>query len=187
MSCSKLIPLNFDIYDLCKDKKELDLTIDISDFDKSKVSLIKSEVNPNNFKTLYDGQKFPLKVDVLNGKLKQSRCFEDAIYLSIKDNCVSNRIKLNQLFECLKEKTTDELTQDKKESEILNSIGWNKIWMGFSDYDLTEKHIYHFKNVCLAIDQVTSVPDECFRMYRLECSMIAGSVVMCKNCDTFFL
>ena len=114
MSCSKLIPLNFDIYDLCKDKKELDLAIDISDFDKSKVSLIKSEVNPNNFKILYDSQKFRLKVDVLNGNLKQSRCFEDAIYLSTKDDYVSNRIKLNQLFECLKEKTTDELTQDEK-------------------------------------------------------------------------
>ena len=179
MSCSKLIPLNFDIYDLCKDKKELDLAIGISDFDKSKISLIKSEVNPNNFKTLYDSQKFRLKVDVLNGKLKQSICFEDAIYLSIKDDCVSSRIKLNQLFECLKEKTTDEI--------LLNFIEWNNIWMGFSDYDLTEKHIYHFENVCLAIDQVTSVPDEYFRMYRLECSMIAGSVVMCKDCDSFFL
>ena len=187
MSCSKLIPLNFDIYNLCKDKKELDLAIDISDFDKPKVSLIKSEVNLNNFKILYDSQKFRLKVDVLNGNLKQSRCFADAIYLSIKDDCVSNRIKLNQLFECLKEKTTDELTQDEKENEILNFIEWNKIWMRFSDYDLTEKHIYHFENVCLAIDQVTSVPDEYFRMYRLECSMIAGSIVMCENCDSFFL
>ena len=46
---------------------------------------------------------------------------------------------------------------------------------------------YHFENVCLAIYQVNSVPDEYFRMYRLECSMRAGSVVMRKNCNTFFL
>ena len=187
MACSKFIPLTFDIYDMFKGEKELDLSIDISDFGKSKVSLIRSEINSNNFKILYDGQKFRLKVGVLNGKLKQSRCFEDAIYLSIKDDCSSNRARLNEMFECLKKTTTNELTQEEKEEEILNFIEWNKIWMGFVDYDLTEKHIYHFENVCLGIDQITSAPDEYFKMYRFECSMMAGSVIMSKNCDTFFL
>ena len=119
--------------------------------------------------------------------MKQSRCFENAICLSIKDDCMSNKIKLNKMFECLKEKTTNELTQEEKEENILNFIEWNRIWMCFCDYDLTEKHIYHFENVCLAVDQITSVPDEYFKMYRLGCSMIGGGIIMCKSCDTFFL
>ena len=71
MACSKFIPLAFDIYDVCEGRKQEDLAIDLLDFDKSKVSLNWSEINPNNFKILYDGQKFLLKIKVLNGKLKQ--------------------------------------------------------------------------------------------------------------------
>ena len=67
MACSKFIPLTFDIFDMCKGSKQEDLGIDILDFDKSKVSLDRSEINPNNFKVLYDGQKFRLKIKVLNG------------------------------------------------------------------------------------------------------------------------
>ena len=80
---------------------------------------------------------------------------------------MSNKIKLNEMFECLKGKTTNELTQEEKEENILNFIEWNRPWMGFCDYDLTEKHIYHFENVCLAVDQITSATDEYFKITDL--------------------
>ena len=65
MACSKFIPLVFDIYNMCNGNKHEHLAVDILEFDKSKVSLIRSEIDPHNFKVLYDAQKFRLKIEVL--------------------------------------------------------------------------------------------------------------------------
>ena len=186
MNCTKLIPLSFNIYEMFGSKKtDEKLCIDISDFDKSKISLVKSKDNPNNFDILYDGQKFCLFVNAMNGKIKESRCFEETYYLSIKDDCVCNKLKINEMFFCLKEKLKDNLTQEQKEK--VNLLEWSKIWMSCCEYDLTEKRIYHFEKVYLAVDKIVLIPDEYFPMYRLECIMVGGSAVMCKNCDTFIL
>ena len=184
MFSTKLVPLSFDIYELSRGKKDLGLSVDISDFDKSKLSLTPCNVNPNNYNVLYDGKKYRLFVKVMNGKLKRSVCLEDEIYLSVKDDCISNRLKLNEMFSTVKAKLNDELSQEKKD---IVSFEWNKIWMICSDYDLTEKHVYHFENVYLAIDEIILLEDPWLPIYKLNCVMIGGSVVMCRNCDTFLL
>ena len=89
MSESKLIPLNFSIYEMCGYSKQLELGVHISDFDKSKLGLCLCKFNPSNYDMLYDGKKFRLFLNAFNGKIKKSRCFEQELRLKVKDARVS--------------------------------------------------------------------------------------------------
>ena len=55
MSESKLVPLNFSIYEMCGYSKQLELGVHISNFDKSKLGLCPLEFNPSKYDVLYDG------------------------------------------------------------------------------------------------------------------------------------
>ena len=66
-------------------------------------------------------------------------------------------------------------------------IEWNRIWLGCTEHDLTNKHSYHFENLYLAVDGVISIPDPYFKNYKLGCERIQGNVSLCEKCDNFLL
>ena len=61
------------IYEVGKSRKDLHLSVKLDEFDPSKLSLLEDELNPDNYKILYDGKKFRLFVEKLYGKVKTSR------------------------------------------------------------------------------------------------------------------
>ena len=172
--------LNFYIYEVGICKKDLELSVNLSEFDRSKFSLEVEDLNPDNFKVMYDGKQFCLFVEKLYGQMKKSRCFEDTDYLSIKNDCSGSKPILYEMFSAIKELIMCKV-------EMCTFIEWNKIWIGCSEYDLSNKHSYHFENLYLAVDCVISIPDPYFKNYRLDCQMIKGNVYLCKKCDTFLL
>ena len=60
------------IYEVGICKKDLHLSVNLHDFDSSKLSLVIDELNPDNFKVLYSGKKFRLFVEKLYGKVKKA-------------------------------------------------------------------------------------------------------------------
>ena len=85
----ELMPLNFTCYEICGDKKDLHLAVGINEFEPSKVTLRKNEINPNNFDILYDGHRFRLKFKAFSGIVKRSEIFDREKYIKIKDACLS--------------------------------------------------------------------------------------------------
>ena len=73
------------IYEVGKSRKDLHLSVKLDKFGPFKLSLLEDELNPENFKVLYDGKKFRLFIENLYGKVKTNRAFEND-YLSIKDS-----------------------------------------------------------------------------------------------------
>ena len=65
------------IYEVGNCKKDLHLNVNLNDFDSSKLSLEVDKLNSENFKVLYNSNKFRLFVKKLYGKVEQSRAFED--------------------------------------------------------------------------------------------------------------
>ena len=168
------------IYEVGICKKGLHLSENLHEFDSSKLSLVADELNPDNFKVLYNGKKFRLFVEKLYAKAKKSRVFENNDCLSIKDDCSVNKKILYEVFFAIKELITGKV-------EMCSFIEWNRIWMGCTEYDLTNKHSYHFENLYLAVDSVISIPDPYLKNYKLDCEMIQGNVYLCEKCDTFLL
>ena len=78
------------IYEVGKCRKDLHLSVKLDEFDPSKLSLLEDELNPENYKILYDGKKFRLFVENLYGKVKTSRAFQNE-YLSIKDDTTNTK------------------------------------------------------------------------------------------------
>ena len=81
----KLTELTCYIYEVGNCKKDLHLSVNLDDFDSSKLSQVEDKLNPDNFKVLYEGKKFRLFIEKLYAKAKTSRMF-DHEYLSIKDD-----------------------------------------------------------------------------------------------------
>ena len=129
------------IYEVGICKKDLHLRVNIHEFDSSKLSLVVDELNPDNFKALYSGKKFRLFVKKLYGKVKKSRAFEDTDCLSIKDDCSVSK-KMYEVFFAIKELVTGKV-------DMRSFIEWNRIWMGCTEYDLTNKHYIILKNYIL--------------------------------------
>ena len=71
----KATELSCYIYEVGNCKKDLHLSVNLNDFDSSKLSLEVDQLNSENFKVLYNGNKFRLFVKKLYGKVKQSRAF----------------------------------------------------------------------------------------------------------------
>ena len=120
------------IYEVGSCKKDLGLSIDLEDFDPSKLSLVVNDLNEDNFSFLYDGRNFRLYVDELYAKVKTSRAFEQE-YLSIKDDRTKAKKCLMKVFSAIKE-----LVQINTEEEADQNcyIDWNNIWLNCSEYDL---------------------------------------------------
>ena len=177
----KATELSCYIYEVVNGKKDLHLSANLNDFDSSKLSLEVDKLNSENFKVLYNGNKFRLFVKKLYGKVKPSRAFEDREYLSIKDDCGIAKKKLYEVFFAIKE-----LISGKVEG-MWSFIEWNKIWWNCTEYNLTNKHSYHFENLYLAVDGVISIPDPYLTGYKLDCEMMQGDVYLCDKCDTFLL
>ena len=74
----KATELSCYIYEVGNCKKDLHLSVNLNDFDSSKLSLEVDQLNSENFKVLYNGNKFRLfvkKTKNIYGKVKQSRAF----------------------------------------------------------------------------------------------------------------
>ena len=69
----KATELSCYIYEVGNCKKDLRLSVNLNDFDSSKLSLMVDELNSDNFKVLYSGKKFRLFVeDIWKSERKQS-------------------------------------------------------------------------------------------------------------------
>ena len=60
------------IYEVGNCKKDLHLSVNLNDFDSSKLRLEVDKLNSENFKVLYNGNKFRLFVKELYGKVNKS-------------------------------------------------------------------------------------------------------------------
>ena len=105
----KLTELTFYIYEIGKCRKDLHLSGKLDEFDPFKLSLVEDELNPKNYKVLYDGKKFRLFVEKLYAKAKTSRVFEQG-YLSIKDDRTKAKKCLYEVFFAIKELVTGKVT-----------------------------------------------------------------------------
>ena len=177
----KATELSCYIYEVGNCKKDLHLSVNLNDFNSSKLSLEVDKLNSENFKVLYNGNKFRLFVKKLYGKVKQGRAFEDREYLSIKDDCGIAKKKLYEVFSVIKELIS------RKVEGMWSFIEWNKIWLNCTEYDLTKKHLHHFENLYLAVDGVISIPDPYLTGYKLDCEIMQGDVYLCDKCHTFLL
>ena len=167
------------IYEVGKCRKDLHLSINLEEFDPSKLTLTVAKLNEENFKILYDGKKFHLHLENLYAKVKSSRVFEQE-YLSIKDDCTKAKKCLYEVFFAIKELIASNINE-----EICSFIDWNKIWLNCTEYDLTQKHSYHLENLYIALDGVICFRDPYVKSYKLDCEMIDSFIYLCKKCDTF--
>ena len=168
------------IYEVRKNRKDLHLSVKIDEFDPSKLTLLEDELNPENFKLLYDGKKFRLFIESLYGKVKKSRVFE-CEYLSMKDDLTKSKKCLYEVFFSIKELVTS------KVADMCGFIDWNKIWLNCTDYDITEKHSYPLEKMYLALDGIVCFQDSFLKNYKLDCEMVHGCVYLCEKCDSFLL
>ena len=176
----KLTELTCYIYEIGNCKTELHLSVNLDEFDSSKLSLVEDKLNPDNFKVLYEGKKFRLFIEKLYAKAKTSRMF-DHEYLSIKDDCTNTKKRLYEVFFTIKELITG------KVADMCGFVEWNKIWLNCTEYDLVNKHSYHFEKLYLAVDSVVCFQDPYLKNYKLYCEMIHGCVYLCEKCDTFLI
>ena len=77
---------------MCGDTKQIELGVPLTDFDKSKLSLSRCEINPNNFDVFYNGKKFRLFFKAFVAIIKRSKYFEREKHLKIKDACLSRML-----------------------------------------------------------------------------------------------
>ena len=161
------------IYEVGNCKKDLSLSINLEDFDRSKLSLVVNDLNEDNFTILYDGRKFRLYVDELYPKIKHSRTFQQE-YLTIKDVHAKAKERLMKVF-------IKELAQinTKEESEQNCYINWNKIWLNCTEYDLTKGHSYHLEKIYFAFDYVLCYKDCFMKTYKLNCELIDCFIYLC--------
>ena len=163
-------------------KKYLHLSIKLDEFDPSRFALAKDDLNNENYNIIYDGKKFRLFVEKLYGKVKTSRVFEND-YLSFKDDQTKAKKYLYDIFSSIKSLVKSNL----KEDEMCSFIDWNRIWLNCVEYDMTNKHLYRFENLYIALDSMIALYDPFLKNYKLGCEMIDACVYLCEKCDTFLL
>ena len=173
--------LTCDIYEQTLNcKKDLHLSIKLDEFDPSRLALVKDDLNHENYNIFYDGKKFRLFVKKLYAKVKKSRVLEND-YLSIKDDQTNTKKKLYDVFSSIKSLVNSKL----KEDEMCSFIDWNRIWLNCIEYDMTNKHWYHFENLYIALDSVIALYDPFLKSYKLDCEMIDACVYLCENAIRF--
>ena len=140
----ELKPLNFAYYETCGDRKDLHLGIPISEFEPSKVSIRKNEINPNNFDVLYDGHKFRLNFKAFSGIVKRSAVFEREKYINIKDTCLSK-----VFWEICHTITTriEEEHQTQKDDKFWLLAECYKVFINFVGERLARRRMHYFEDV----------------------------------------
>ena len=108
------------IYEVGKNRKDIHLAVKLDEFDPSKLALLEDNLNPENFKILYDGKKFRLFIENLYGKVKKSRAFK-CEYLNIKDDLTKSKKCLYENFFAIKELVISKI------ADMSCFIEWNKI------------------------------------------------------------
>ena len=132
------------IYEIARCKKDLSLSINLEDFDRSKLSLVAND--ENNFSILYDGRKFRLYVDKLYAKVKYSKTFKQ--HLKIKDDHTRAKERLMKVFSAIKELVR--LNTEAHPDQIFY-MNWDNIWLNCCEYDLTKRHSYHLLLTMLCV------------------------------------
>ena len=107
------------MYEVGNCKKDLSLSINLEDFDRSKLSLVVNDLNEDNYTILYDGRKFRLYVDELYAKVKHSRTF-DQEYLTIKDVYVKAKERLMKVFSAIKELVQINTKEESEQNCYIN-------------------------------------------------------------------
>ena len=166
-------------YEVCDRKKNLHLSVDLSLFDKNKISIVTDNYNENNFKVEYNNHSFRLFVSDLYCTVKKDSESEQ-LYFSINNDYAANGKLLNQVFSELKK-----LLSDKNINKEISVYKWNKIWLTASDYDCQLGHSYHVKDMYEAIDSIVCFNDPFLKTYKLDCFMIDSTIFLCNKCDTF--
>ena len=175
----KATELSCYIHEVGNCKKDLHLSVNLNNFDSSKLSLVVDDLNSDNFIILYNGKKFRLFVDRLYAKVKKSRAFNDQYYLSIKDDCSHNKKMLYEVFFAIRELMTSKVVN------MCSFIEWNEIWLNCTEYDLTNKHSYHLENLYLVVDHVICFQDPYLKSYKLTCQMIKVLFTCVRNAILF--
>ena len=99
----------------------------------------------------------------------------------MKDDLTKSKKCLFEVFFAIKELVTS------KVADMCGFIDWNKIWLNCTEYDLTEKHSYHFEKMYLALDGIICFQDPFLKNYKLDCEMVHGCVYLCEKCHSFLL
>ena len=168
----KLVSLNFTTYEMCGDIKPLELLL--LEFNKSKLSLSKCEINPNKFDVLYDKKKFRLFLKAFPVVVKRSKYFSREKHIKIKDICLSRM--LWEVFWNISEKIREAVHGEKK---FCWFIEWYRIWLSFCNKRLAPKHVYHFEEASVAIDKVILIDEtEYSKEFRLIAEMINAHVLL---------
>ena len=153
---------------MCGDVKQVELGVQLTQFDNSKLSVVKDEQYPNNFNIFYDGHKFCLFLKAFPGIVKRSKYFAREKHLKNKDRCQS-RLLWEELWN-IAEKVMEIVS---KEDKFCCFIEWYRIWVNFCDKRLAAKHIYYFEQASVAVDRVVMIEEsEHSKEFRLSAEMI---------------
>ena len=87
---SKLVPLTFSNYEKYgSEKKLLGTAVNISDFEESKVTIKRNELNNDNFDISYNGKPFRLYLKAFCGIIKRNKYFKKEKNIKIKDPMIT--------------------------------------------------------------------------------------------------
>ena len=170
----KLVPLNFATYEMCGDFKQLELGVQLTQFDSNKLSVVKDKENPNNFDVLYYGRKFCLFLKAFPGIVKRSTYFAREKHLKIKDRCQSK--VLWKVFWNISDRVMQLV---EKEEKFCWFLEWYRIWLNFCDRRLAQIRIYYFEEASVAIDKVVMIEESQYsKEFRLIAEMIDAHVIL---------
>ena len=122
-SCS-LVPPNLALYETCGDIKQIELGVQLAQFDNSKLSVVADKETTNNFNIFYDGQKFCLFLKAFPAIVERSKYFAREKHIKLKDHCQS---KL--LWEVLWNIAEKVMEAVAKEDKFCWFIDWYRIWI----------------------------------------------------------
>ena len=171
----KLKPLGFTYYEICGDKKELEVAIPISQFDPAKLSLSENDVNENNYDIWYDGHRLRVLFKAFSGIVKRSNVFEREKYIKNKD--VSQQKLFWEICHTISRKL-EKAYQEKKFENFCCYIDWCKLFINFCDERLARRKLHYFEDVCVALDRICLIDDDAWtRNYRLISEIVDGKVM----------
>ena len=153
--CFELRPLTFTGYEICGDKKQIELGIPLTKPDFEKFSLVRDDFNPNKFNILYDSHKLRVFLKACPAIVKRSKFYERKKYINLKDKCIREILwqacwKIAQFL----------MKEVPSENKFCWFVEWYKLWINFSDDRFSSKRLYHFEKSSVAIDRIALVEED---------------------------
>ena len=85
----ELKPLCFTGYEICGDKKQIELGVPLTELNLEKLSVVRDDFSPNNFNVLYDGHKLRVFLKAFPTIVKRSKFYQRKKCIKRKDKCLS--------------------------------------------------------------------------------------------------